>query len=269
MSLIKNNTIVYGWSYPSMGGHIGIFVGRNGTTIIDSNVFAFLQTEAEEDGIGVKNTFGNDTTVMKNNVFFSCVGGFYKYMDSNKASLVVWKAKDFNDLNDEDLAGDYMLAESGNNREADPGLRPDKDFATKFTNFIASQPGKLNMDAMNEWRRSVGLPLQGDPGSARGIERRRLQDRRRLEVAMVERRIHRGREPDEAAARPLAEGETEFEFGGRLVDLIHHDRVAAGYEPRLEPAARNARGHDHDVPAGRFRCRLALPVHDADLERHL
>ena len=165
--LIKNNTIVYGWSYPTMGGAIGVFVGRLGTTVIDSNVFAFLQTEADEDGLGVKNTFGNDTTVMKNNVFFSCVGGFYKYMDNNKANLTVWKAKDFADLNDEDLAGEYMLAESGDNREADPGIKPDKDFATKFANFVASQPGKLNMDAMNEWRRSLGLPLQAEPGSAR------------------------------------------------------------------------------------------------------
>ena len=165
--LIKNNTIVYGWSYPTMGGHIGVFIGRLGTTILDSNVFAFLQTEAEEDGIGVKNTFGNDTTVMKNNVFFSCVGGFYKYMDKNKANLIVWKAKDFKDLNDEDLAENYMLAESGGNREENPGIKPDKEFATKFSNFVASQPGKLNMDAMNEWRRSLGLPLQAEPGSAR------------------------------------------------------------------------------------------------------
>ena len=94
-----------------------------GTTILDSNVFAFLQTEADEDGIGVKNTFGNDTTVMKNNVFFSCVGGFYKYMDKNKANLIVWKAKDFNDLNDEDLAENYMLAESGGEPRGEPGYQ--------------------------------------------------------------------------------------------------------------------------------------------------
>jgi hypothetical protein len=165
--LIKNNTIAYGWSYPTRGGAIGVFVGRLGATVMDSNVFAFLQTEAEEDGMGVKNTFGNDATEMTNNVFFSCTGGFYKYMDANKQSLIAWKAKDLDELNDEDLAGDYMLAASGGNREADPGLKPDKAFATKFANFVASVPGKLNMDAMNEWRRSLGLPLQADPGSAR------------------------------------------------------------------------------------------------------
>jgi len=43
---------------------------------------------------------------MKIHVFFSSVGGFYKYRDNNKASPIVWKARDFNDLNDESLAGD-------------------------------------------------------------------------------------------------------------------------------------------------------------------
>ena len=32
---------------------------------------------------------------MKNNVFFSCAGGFYKYMDDNKANLIVWKDDEF------------------------------------------------------------------------------------------------------------------------------------------------------------------------------
>jgi hypothetical protein len=165
--LIKNNTIAFGWFYPTKGGHIGVFVGRQGETIIDSNVFAFIQTEGGESGFAVTNTFGNSDTVMKNNVFFSTNGGYYKYMDGNNQSLVVWKPSELEDLNDPDLAADFMLAESGDNREADPGLKPDKDFATKFANFIGSEPGKLNMDAMNLWRQSLGLPLQAEPGSAR------------------------------------------------------------------------------------------------------
>ncbi|MCX7023572.1 MAG: right-handed parallel beta-helix repeat-containing protein [Spirochaetes bacterium] len=164
---IKNNTIVYGWFYPTKGGATGVFVGRQGTTIVDSNVIAFLQTEGGEDGFGVKNTFANFDTVMKNNVFFSLTGGYYKYMDNNKQSLIAWKPSDLEDLNDEEYCEDYTLAESGGNREADPGLVPDKDFAGKFSNYIASEPGKLNMDAMNEWRRSMGLPLQAEPGKAR------------------------------------------------------------------------------------------------------
>jgi hypothetical protein len=164
---IKNNTIAFGWSYPSKGGAIGVFVGRQGKTVVDGNVIAFMQTEGDEDGFAVKNTFGNDETVMKNNVFFSLSGGFYKYMDSNKQSLVLWQSGELDDLNEEDTWEDYMLSESGGNREADPGLDPDKTFATIFANFVGSEPGKLNMDMMNEWRRSVGLPLQAEPGTAR------------------------------------------------------------------------------------------------------
>jgi hypothetical protein len=156
--LIRNNTIAFGWFYPSKGGHMGIFVGRQGETVIDSNVFAFIQTEAEESGFAVSNTFGNSDTVMKNNVYFSANGGYYKYMDGNKQSLVVWKPAGLADLNDPDLCADFMLAESGGNREADPGINPDKEFATKFANF---------MDAMNQWRQAVGLPLQAEAGSAR------------------------------------------------------------------------------------------------------
>jgi len=33
--------------------------------------------------------------------------------------------------------------------------------------FTFSTAGKLNMDLMNQWRRSVGLPLQAEPGSKR------------------------------------------------------------------------------------------------------
>ncbi len=165
--LIKNNTIAFGWFYPSKGGHIGVFVGSKGETIIDSNVIAFIQTEAGESGYGVTNTFGNSDTVMKNNVFFSTNGGYYKYMDGNKQSLVVWKPTELTELNDPDLALDFMLAETGDNREMDPGIRPDLDFITKFANYQGSSPGKLNMDAMNQWRRDRGLPLQAEAGSAR------------------------------------------------------------------------------------------------------
>ncbi len=165
--LIKNNTIAFGWFYPSKGGHIGVFVGRLGETIIDSNVFAFIQTEDGESGYAVTNTYGNSDTVMTNNVFFSTTGGYYKYMDGNKQSLVVWKPSELDEMNDPDLCLDFMLAESGDNREVDPGIRPDKEFATKFANYIGSSPGKLNMDAMNQWRQAMGMPLQAEAGSAR------------------------------------------------------------------------------------------------------
>ena len=165
--LIKNNVICFSWFYPGMGGSIGIFVGRQGQTIIKNNFIGFLQGEGGEGGLGVSNTFGNEDTIMQNNVFFSCTGGFYKYMDENKDNLLIWKNSEFEDLNDEDECESYMLTESGDNREEDAGLKPDKNFAGIFANFVGSSPGKLNMDFMNQWRRSVGLPLQAAAGTAR------------------------------------------------------------------------------------------------------
>jgi len=162
---IKNNTVAFCWYYPSRGGGMSVFVGRQGTTVMENNVFALNQTEGDEAGYGVSNTVGNTDTVMKDNLFFLCQGGYYKYMDSDKRNLIAWKASDLKDINDD--GEPYMLAEAGGNSDEDPRFSPDKSFFEKFSNFVASQPGKLNMDSMNQWRASVGLPLQAEPGSKR------------------------------------------------------------------------------------------------------
>ncbi len=164
---IKNNTIAFGWFYPSKGGAMGIFVGSKGAIKIENNIIAFMVTEGGEAGFGVTNTFGNEDTVMKNNVFFSLPGGYYKYMDSNKQSLVAWKESDLEEMNDESTWEDYMLSEGGGNSASDPLLSPDKGFITMFAGFVESEPGKLDMDEMNQWRQSLGLPLQAKSGSAR------------------------------------------------------------------------------------------------------
>ncbi len=36
-----------------------------------------------------------------------------------------------------------------------------------FSKLVGTNPGKLNMDFMNQWRSSIGLPLQAEPGSPR------------------------------------------------------------------------------------------------------
>jgi len=162
---IKNCTIAFGWFYPTRGGGMSVFVGRQGKTVLEGNIFAFNQTEGDEAGFGVSNTFGNEETVLKDNVFFQCQGGYYKYMDSNKQSLLVWKPEELKSLNKD--AESYVLSAAGGNSDEDPKMSPDKDFFEKFSNFVASTPGKLNMTAMNEWRRSVGLNLQAEPSSVR------------------------------------------------------------------------------------------------------
>jgi len=164
---INNNTIAFTWFMPSQGGGMSVFIGSQGKTILENNVFAFNQTEGGAAGYGVSNSFANDETELKGNVFFALPGGYYKYLDDNKASLVVWQNNDLEDLNNEDNAEDYMLMESGENTNQDPGLNPDPYFIIKFSNYVESTPGKLDMGLMNQWRRSVGLPLQAGKGTTR------------------------------------------------------------------------------------------------------
>ena len=156
---IKNNTIGFVWFQPGKGGGTSLVVGNQGQTIVENNIFMFNQAFA------VNNGFGNEDTILKNNIFFQCQGGYYKFMDEDGQNLLLWKSADMSEMNKD--AESYMLLESGGNSDNDPGLKPDKDYYEKFSNFVASEPGKLNMDTMNQWRRSVGLPLQAEPGSPR------------------------------------------------------------------------------------------------------
>ncbi|MCP5107916.1 MAG: hypothetical protein GY950_31295, partial [bacterium] len=156
---IKNNTIGFVWTQPGKGGGTSVVVGNQGQMVMENNIFMFNQAFA------VNNGFGNEDTIMKNNIFFQCQGGYYKFMDDDGQNLLMWKSADLAKLDGD--AESYMLLESGNNSDKDPGLKPGKDYYEKFSNFVASKPGKLNMDMMNKWRRSVGLPLQAEPGSPR------------------------------------------------------------------------------------------------------
>ena len=162
---IRNCTIFFGWFRPGMGGGTGIFIGSKGEAIIQDNIIGFMQTEGGEAGEAILNGFGNEDTVMKGNVFFQCQGGYYKYMDADKKNLLVWKTSELGELNDDPES--YMLTEAGGNSDQDPKCKPDKNYFDRFSNTIASEPGKLKMGVMNEWRRSVGLPLQARPGTAR------------------------------------------------------------------------------------------------------
>ena len=95
----------------------------------------------------------------------------------------------------------------------------------------------------------------------RGVECGHLQHVGAVEIARVERRIDGGRQPDEATPHALAERETQFELGARLVDFVDDERIGGMDVAILEPATRNAGGDDHHVPCRRFRCGFALAVH--------
>ena len=90
-----------------------------------------------------------------------------------------------------------------------------------------------------------------------------------VEIARVERRVHRGAEPDEAAAGPLAQGQAELQLGRRLVDLVDDDRIAVGDKTVLKPAPGNPGRHDDHVPIGGVGRGLPLAVDHADVERLL
>ena len=156
---IKNNTIAFVWDQPHKGGGTSVFIGSQGITKLENNIFMFNQAFA------VINGFGNEDTEMKGNIFYQCQGGYYKYMDDDGANLIVWENDELEDLNEEDMAEDYMLLETGDNTTDDPKCKPDKDYFEKFSNYVSGSPGKLVMDEMNEWRRSVGLPLQAKAGT--------------------------------------------------------------------------------------------------------
>lgn len=157
--LIKNCTIGFTWNQTNKGGGTSVFIGSQGRTVLENNIFMFNQL------YGVHNGFGNEDTVMKDNVFFQCQGGYYHFMDDDGKNLLAWKEEDLKDLNDEPEF--YMLWEAGGNTAKAPGLKPDSDYFEKFTNFAAAEPGKLEMDEMNKWRQSLGLPLQAGPGKGK------------------------------------------------------------------------------------------------------
>ena len=87
------------------------------------------------------------------------------------------------------------------------------------------------------------------------------------QVLRVERGIDRRRQPDEPAARPLAERQAELELRRRLVDLIHDHGVVRIDVAILEPPPGDAGGDDDHVALRRLGCRLAFAIHDTDAQR--
>ena len=87
-----------------------------------------------------------------------------------------------------------------------------------------------------------------DSGRERWIKSGGLQDLCRVEVSGIESWVYRRGQPDEATPDPLPEPQTKLELGRCLVDLVHDQRVVLEDQVVLEPATRDARGHDHHVP---------------------
>jgi len=141
------------------------------------------------------------------------------------------------------------LLDGGARREEHPDPAP-------LPNDLLEKPVAEKLDRL--------FPHHLHSRGSRRIEREALHDIGRVEVPGVERRVHRCRQPDEAAPDALAERETQLQLGGSLMDFIDDQRVVRQDVTVLEPATRDAGRDDDDVPRRRLRCRLALSVDDAN-----
>jgi hypothetical protein len=163
--LIKNNTISFNWFRVNMGGGHGIIVGNQGVIALERNVIAYIQTEDASYGHGVTNLRGNIDLSMKENTFFQCQTSYYRYMDDDNRNLMIYRSSELDDLNAN--PEDYMLLSASGNTNRNPVLKPEKNYFSRFSAFVGSQPGKLNMDQMNQLRRMLGVSLQAGKSSPR------------------------------------------------------------------------------------------------------
>jgi len=163
--LIRNNTVSFNWFRVNMGGGHGIIVGNQGKITLESNVIAYIQTEDASYGHGVTNLRGNIDLSMKENTFFQCQTSYYRYMDDDNRNLMIYRSSELDDLNAN--PEDYMLLSASGNTDRDPVLKPEKNYFSRFSAFVGSQPGKLNMDQMNQLRRMLGINLRAGKSSPR------------------------------------------------------------------------------------------------------
>ena len=163
--LLKNNTIAFNWFRPGKGGGHGVIIGKEGVVTLEKNVISYIQTEDPSYGHGVTNLLGNIDLTLNGNVFYQCQTSYYKYMDEDNQNLLIYRAEELKDLNEN--AEDYALLEAESNNDVSPQILPDKDYFQRFASFVGSSPGKLKMDEMNKLRSTLGLNLQAEPGSPR------------------------------------------------------------------------------------------------------
>ena len=144
------------------------------------------------------------------------------------------------------------------------------DFSTggqEYGNATACADETPHRAVVQEFRRLLArhrhLRLQ------RRIERTGLQHFVAAEVAAIDRWIDRRREPDETGTNALAERETELEFGRRLVDLVHDNRVAPGDQIVGQPPPGDPGRDDDNVPLRCLGCGLTFAIHDAHQQRRV
>jgi len=154
--LLKNNTILFNWKKGINGGY-GIDIGTGCQVTMENNLIGMNEAYAVSNFLN----YENDTVhSMINNALFQNKGGSYAFFSvENKSTLVVDDPEDFED-SDLDTAEGNVLA--------DPFFKYEAQWFEKFSNqTAATEPGKINMDDMNQIRSMLGLALMGPETKAR------------------------------------------------------------------------------------------------------
>ncbi len=158
---IKNNSFLFAWHVSANGE--GVVVYPFTDIDFNNNVFAFGESTAivndryEEliDNRGNKTKGVNKTVKIDDNLFFMWKRGLYGWVESGQSGTR-------RTTNPDDLWETSINEDSGNNNLiADPGYAYNKKWIELFASRSDVADGEVTMDAVNEWRRILGLPLQG------------------------------------------------------------------------------------------------------------
>lgn len=148
--LLRNNTVLFTWKKGATGGY-GIDLGTGCQVTMQGNLLGY------NEGYAVSNQLNHESesvhVLERCAMFQNKLGNYVFYAAENGTTLVVDDPEDFED-------SDLALAEG--NVLVDPFFKLDPEWFEKFSNQTAAEePGKLEMDDMNELRRMLGLPLYG------------------------------------------------------------------------------------------------------------
>lgn len=158
---VANNSFLFAWHVSANGEGVVVYP----FTDIDfhDNVFAFGESTAivndryEEliDHRGTKTKGVNRTVKIDNNLFFMWKRGLYGWVEAGQSGTR--RTTDPDDLWETSI--DETSGEG--NQIGDPGYSYNKTWIDHFSSRSDVAEGEVTMDAVNEWRRILGLPLRG------------------------------------------------------------------------------------------------------------
>lgn len=143
---IANNTFVGVWGCYGIGRAVEIDV--HGQAIIENNIIMYTATEAVDSSA---------ETILKNNIFFQCQGGYFKNYNLSP-KILIKNSEELEDFNNNPEF--YYIKEAGGNLIKDPQLRIENNYARNLTTLLSFDPQILSSDNIQEWRNSGGFLLE-------------------------------------------------------------------------------------------------------------